>query len=896
MASDIETWWPANYPSFSIRDLHGLPIFRRFLQLHYPYERVNTEKQETFSTNDLADEFKTTTAELEESFKHNKQESKYSYAKKYREKDCEVSVISNVQGNTEWGSVERKFDTWELKEAWKLTPPNREYEKFTLEKGTKKGFRCGISPKDIGTERWIEEIWEAEGEETYKKTWEKEGESGGEMRTRKGDYTWGEEWVKAGNNSEKKVWHEKGGKKWGESSGQKGDTAWQNRWESDPDSKLEEKLTQEGTKATGFRYTAKGAEWYKQEWEGVKAFPEGLTPLAISASQLARLEEFYLRMESSIQHSNRTLRIMLPSLPAFNSKVQALEDRLTLLQASDRSSPDTVFTRVEELRMLGNDQESLKQTMWEAGSAEWKLFEHLMNSLKAQADDSFLTLRKLAEVIQMDSFETKLKTAQESIANTYSSSSSSFGDQLQAWKSLFASLEGLKREHFQYATQLVPEKDASLLMERALRRQDLEDSVKHAYILLTRTHDFVSDLSALAQDEKSVGTIAVLKNKYEEIYTRFMKKPGSDQAQELQEVLKAYNRLQVALLSRMRGDGMEAQLRDLTAAAETATEMVPICLETLGKMKNMQVLAAESSEIAAISRLLRDASSSGDSSADSQVAVMQALHRWCELLSRSIDQLKDSSEGSLEALKMLEPVSADLSQLLQETAASDAEMLTRLSSLQQEAKACFYELSNAPTDTVAKRTARLMRSLSLLLRSVGIKQSGGSLFSLLEGVIADLHSEALEEVRDDTEGEGQLFTLRTALDSHYSDLLQSPTRSNFSQVLAGIKAYHSVLRSAILRAIEGVLPSLDRCIAMRSVESESRVGTIREKLSSALEGYKTESRPWQIAAIREALRDYQTVMEALKPVESMEFTSPKAGKAPSTPTAKPGAKRPLAKK
>jgi hypothetical protein len=177
----------------------------------------------------------------------------------------------------------------------------------------------------------------------------------------------------------------------------------------------------------------------------------------------------------------------------------------------------------------------------------------------------------------------------------------------------------------------------------------------------------------------------VLKNKYEEIYTRFMKKPGSDQAQELQEVLKAYNRLQVALLSRMRGDGMEAQLRDLTAAAETATEMVPICLETLGKMKNMQALAAESSEIAAISRLLRDASSSGDSSADRQVAVMQALHRWCELLSRSIDQLRDSSEGSLEALKMLEPVSADLSQLVQETAASDAEMLTRLLRAKQRA-------------------------------------------------------------------------------------------------------------------------------------------------------------------------------------------------------------------
>lgn len=894
MASDIETWWPANYPVYSIRDLHALPIFRRFLQLHYPYERVNTDKQESFSTNDLTDEFKTSTTDLEESFSHNKQEGKYTHMRKYREKDCEVCVISSVQGNTEWGSVQRRFESWELREAWKLTPPNREYEKFTLEKGSKKGFRCAVLPKDVGTERWTEEIWETEGEETFKKTWEKEGESGGEMRTRKGDYTWGEDWVTAGNRTEKKVWHEQGPKKWGESSGHQDAKAWHNRWETDIDSKLEEKVTQEGSKTTGVRYTSKGEEWYKQEWEGAKAFPEGLIPLALSAQILARLEEFYLRTESSIQHSNQTLRIMLPALPAFSSKVQALEERLALLRGSDRSSPELLFTRVEELRMLGNDQESLKQAMWETGAGEWKLFEHFVNSLKAQADDSYVTLRKLADVIQMDSFETKLVATQSAIRDTFTSQTLSFPDQLQAWKELFASLEALKREHFQYATQLVPEKDASLLMERALRRQDLEDSVKHSYIVLTRTHDFVSDLTALAQDEKGAGAIAVLKKKYEEIYTKFVKKPGSEQAQELMEVLKSYNALQVALLGRIRGDGMEDQLRDLTAAADTATELVPICLETLRKMQNMPSLSSENNEIVSISRALAEASSSGESSTESQVAVMQALQRWCELLSRSIDRLRDSSEGELEAIKMLEPVAGDLSQLVQETALSDTDVQSRLSTLQQESKACFHELSIAPTEGLAKRIARLLRSLSLLLRSVGVKQSGGSPFVVLEAVIADLHTEALEEVRGDVEAEERLFTLRTDLDSHYSDLLQTPTRAHFALLLADIKAYRPLLRSATLKTLESFFPSLDRSIAVRSAESEAQVATIREKIAGALEGYKTDSRPWQIAAVREALSDYQLLLDAIKP-DHMELPSPKTGKSQSVPTAKPGAKRPAKK-
>ena len=892
MASDIETWWPANYPAYTIRDLHALPIFRRFLQLHYPYERANTDKQESFTTNDLADEFKTSTADLDESFSHNKQQGKYTYMRKYREKDCEVCVVSSVQGNSEWGSVQRRFEAWELQEAWKLTPPNREYEKFTLEKGSKKGFRCAVLPKDVGTERWTEEIWEAEGEETFKKTWEKEGESGGEMRTRKGDYTWGEDWVTAGNRTEKKVWHEKGPKKWGESSGQQDTKAWHSRWETDPDSKLEEKVTQEGSKTTGVRYTAKGAEWYRQEWEGAQAFPEGQVPLALSSPLLARLEEFYLRTESAVQQSSRTLHVMLSSQPAFDTKVQALEERLALLQASDRSSPELLFTRVEELRMLGNDQESLKQAMWETGTGEWRLFEHFANSLKTQADDSYVTLRKLAQVIQMDSFETKLLAAQTAITSTFSSKTLSFPDQLQAWKALFASLEALKREHFQYATQLVPEKDASLLMERALRRQDLEDSVKHAYIVLTRTHDFVSDLAALAQDEKGAAAVAVLRKKYEEIYTKFVKKPGSDQAQELMEVLKSYNALQVTLLGRIRGDGMEAQLRELTAATDIAAEIVPVCLETLRKLQTIPSLSSESSEIAAISRSLAETSSSGESSPDSQVAVMQALQRWCDLLSRSIDRLRDSSEGGLDAIKMLDPVAADLTQLVQETALSDADVLSRFSTLQQESKACFHELSLSPTEGLAKRIARLLRSLSLLLRSVGVKQSGGSPFVVLEAVISDLHSEALEEVRGDTEAEEQLFTLRTDLDSHYSDLLQTPTRPNFARLLADIKAYRPLLRSAVLKTIEGFLPSLDRSIAMRSAESEAQVAAIREKVAGALEGYKTDSRPWHIAAVREALSDYQLLLDAMKSADTAELLSPKGGKPPS---AKPGAKRPAKK-
>ena len=57
MASESEAWWTQHYTVYSIRDLQALPIFNKFLSMHYPFVRGSGDRTESFSSEGTIDTY-----------------------------------------------------------------------------------------------------------------------------------------------------------------------------------------------------------------------------------------------------------------------------------------------------------------------------------------------------------------------------------------------------------------------------------------------------------------------------------------------------------------------------------------------------------------------------------------------------------------------------------------------------------------------------------------------------------------------------------------------------------------------------------------------------------------------------------------------------------------------
>lgn len=85
MAFQVEAWWAANYNKYSIRDMQRLPVFHRFVQLHYPFERSDEDSHERFWTEDAVDKYEWTQKSKGriEKFYHNRELKQFYYEVRY---------------------------------------------------------------------------------------------------------------------------------------------------------------------------------------------------------------------------------------------------------------------------------------------------------------------------------------------------------------------------------------------------------------------------------------------------------------------------------------------------------------------------------------------------------------------------------------------------------------------------------------------------------------------------------------------------------------------------------------------------------------------------------------------------------------------------------------------
>ena len=298
-----------------------------------------------------------------------------------------LTVTASVKGNDQWGKVTKQYDTHAQEEAWTLKGGNKVYERMRLEAGIRKGMRMGMTQIKDTTARWVEEVWEEEGEKVFKKAWERPGESGGESRMDKEDYTWGENWYSSGIRYESKCWHRQKTHLWGHEHGHELSTTWTHDWDLDSELKQEDKLTLKAGREYGYRFRQVGADWHKEEWEGRRL------PDDPSATQDPALVALYVREHKGTLKSMRVLDAFLAVRTEFAEEGKALKALVTATHAKPRESSTELLARINELRDVQDTAEDLKERMIKtcktagAGAGgDGKLFE-IVKAHKAEAAD-----------------------------------------------------------------------------------------------------------------------------------------------------------------------------------------------------------------------------------------------------------------------------------------------------------------------------------------------------------------------------------------------------------------------------------------------------------------------------------------------------------------------------
>lgn len=372
MDAEAEAWWAIRYPQYSLRDPSQEPLFAELNAHSESWEDSETHTKGQISASirtisrDFPQQKRTESLSCEnKSWTRSSKEMKAAYT---------LVITACRKEEDEWGRVERQYDTHVQEEVWSVKGGNKVYERTRVEAGVRKGMRVGLTQIKDTTARWVEEMWEEEGEKVFKKAWERPGESGGESRMDKEDYTWGENWYSSGIRFESKIWHRQKTHLWGQEHGHELATTWTHDWDLDTANKREDKLTLKAGREYGYRYRQEGQDWHKEEWEG-RRFPEDP-----AASQDSALLALYVREHKGSLKSLAVLDALLALRPEFNDEGSAL--RALVLKADEQPKTNTreILQRVNELRDLQDAAEELKERIIRQLSSrrpigEGKLFE-----------------------------------------------------------------------------------------------------------------------------------------------------------------------------------------------------------------------------------------------------------------------------------------------------------------------------------------------------------------------------------------------------------------------------------------------------------------------------------------------------------------------------------------
>lgn len=575
MAIAVEAWWSANYNKYSIRDLQRLPIFHRFVQIHYPFERSDDVHHERFYVEaEEVDVFEWTDKKNQrfERFQHDKKKNEYHYELRFRDDESPVTIRSWLQGELEWGTVVRDYGTFKLQEGWRLEPPNRSYERFTEEQGIKKGFRAGIHPLKGDYERWVEDIWEFGEERMFKKQWHKEGEEGGETTNQRGNYTWGENWSGTPKRFEKKCWHKDGDHTWGHDLGKEPPRRWDHTWDFQPDEKYEEKVTVTAGRDTGYRYWGSKGDWYKQEWEGVKMLErEDRCEEVISAKLRERLDNLFQQELSSSLGQQQLLALLGRFLPAYEDKVQKLGKALEAVQVQDPGNVESVLDRLEATRQLGNEQEELLKDMFGGFREDFNMLQVFNTVFLTSINDSMQTLARIGELINDNSaHEEYVSKAQE-----YAEMQGGTVAKGKRGLELMAQIEQVKRDELDKFKGGIPQEEVEKAMETLYQIMVKHDAVSDKIVELTHANDFKEQLDHM-------------EDQFGEIHEHYLQEGDPDKLHQMLNLLLEYQPIHLHLMNRLRGYTKEESNSEIGAinTAVEQTKSAPSLKNTRAKVRS----------------------------------------------------------------------------------------------------------------------------------------------------------------------------------------------------------------------------------------------------------------------------------------------------------------------
>ena len=543
MASESETWWTKHYTSHSIRDMQSLPIFNKFISMHFDYERTCDDRQESYTAGNTLDVFRWEQKDSNqgETFSHDRKTEVWFYERKFPGEEAHTVTRTWLSPDAEWGEIERTFLDFSIKESWKMKGSTRHYERCTLRSGEKRGLRTGCLPAQGGMEEWTETYWEKDGESEFERVWERPGASGGENKHNRGDYWWGEVWHRVGNHTEKKSWHTKGDKDWGHVHGEAPNKVWDEKWDISKTRRDEEKLTQDNGRCKGYRLCRKGPDFYKQEWDGLSLLnlSEGTDSLQ-TAKIRQELDEISGNSHDNLLKSEHTVELLLREAPEFKGESEELRKARVNVPKPNSQDVESLIAAVRAERELGDKLERLKQRMVDSIYADHGKFYELHNVLSVVLAESQTTLEKISEILKTDPEATKSASdwSKKSIEIPKIPHLSAFSR-----TALYSeSLQSLEKAKIAFISKLQVSGDESL--------------VGNLMGLLYQTmvkHSAVSDkVVELVGDEELKGKLAALQEQYEANYSKFQEKAEGKLLTDNLELLLAYQPIHLHLISRVK--------------------------------------------------------------------------------------------------------------------------------------------------------------------------------------------------------------------------------------------------------------------------------------------------------------------------------------------------------
>lgn len=544
MASESEAWWTQHYTVYSIRDLQALPIFSKFLAMHYPFVRGASDRTESFSSEGTIDTYQWSahSSNEGEKFSHDRSSDTWCYEHRFQDKECHTTVTSWLSDEAEWGEIVRKYVEYEIWENWRLQASTRHYERYSLQGGEKRGLKTARLPSQDGLETWTETYWEKEGESEFEKVWERPGASGGENKHNRGDYWWGEVWHRNGGHMEKKVWHTKGDRDWGHVHGEACGKVWDEKWDISKAKRDEEKLTQDGDRHRGFRYLRNGKDWYKQEWDGlaVLGVDEGLE--RVKKGEVRQdLDEVSANSHDTLLKGEHTIELLLRSVPHFKAEVDTLKQERVDIHKPDSQSVDELLVAIRAERELADKQERLKQRMIDDVYADHGKYYELHLLLAKLLEESHGTLKHIAEVAgknedtekDLQNWENRLQTLRAD------RTPSSFGRDLQ----YLEALQDLEKSKLLDVSKL----------KGGVPNETTEDCMNLLYTIMLR-HDAVSDrIMELVPDEEIKTQLDGFEERFEKVHQQFQETSDPKLVPETLKVLLDYQPIHLHQLSKLSG-------------------------------------------------------------------------------------------------------------------------------------------------------------------------------------------------------------------------------------------------------------------------------------------------------------------------------------------------------